>query len=59
MIETNSKISERYFRCYEKRSFFAAIAKCSFMRDSVLFLGYVVSKEGLLVDESMVVAVKN
>ena len=38
--------------------FYAAIAKCSFMTDSVLFLGYVVSKDGLSVDESKVIAVK-
>jgi hypothetical protein len=42
-----------------KENLFAVIAKCSFMRDSVLFLGCMVSKEGLLVDESKVVAVKN
>jgi hypothetical protein len=32
-------------------------AKCSFMTDSVLFLGYVVSKDGLAMDESKVTAV--
>ena len=41
-----------------REKFYAAIAKCSFMTDSVLFLGYVVSKDGLLVDESKVIAVK-
>jgi hypothetical protein len=35
--------------------FFADIAKCLFMTDSILFLGYVVSKDGLSVDESTVV----
>ncbi|KAG5527003.1 hypothetical protein RHGRI_028065 [Rhododendron griersonianum] len=39
--------------------FFAAMPKCSFMTDSVLFLGYVVSKDGLSVDGSKVEAVKN
>jgi nitrite reductase/ring-hydroxylating ferredoxin subunit len=34
--------------------FFADIAKCLFMTDSILFLGYVVSKDGLSVDESTV-----
>lgn len=41
---------------------FAVIAKCSFMEDSILFLGYInniMSNEGLVVDESKVVAVKN
>ena len=41
-----------------KEKFYAAIAKCSFMTDSVLFLGYVVSKDGLSVDESKVIVVK-
>ena len=41
-----------------REKFYAAITKCSFMTDSVLFLGYVVSKDGLLVDESKVTAVK-
>ena len=42
--------------CREK--FYVVIAKCSFMKDSVLFLGYVVSKDGLSVDESKVIVVK-
>ena len=36
----------------QREKFYAAPAKCSFMTDSVLFLGYVVSKDGLAVDES-------
>ena len=31
---------------------YASPVKCSFMKDSVLFFGYVVSKDGLAVDES-------
>jgi hypothetical protein len=42
-----------------REKFYAAPAKCSFMTDSVLFLGYVVSKDGLAVDESKVVAVRD
>ena len=41
-----------------REKFYAAIVKCSFMIDSVLFQGYVVSKDGLLVDESKVIDVK-
>ena len=41
-----------------REKFYAAIAKCSFITDNVLFLGYVVSKDGLSVDESKVIAVK-
>ena len=41
-----------------REKFYAAIVKCSFMIDSVLFQGYAVSKDGLSVDESKVIAVK-
>jgi hypothetical protein len=37
--------------------FYAAPAKCSFMTNSIFFLGYIVSKDGLVVDESKVAAV--
>ena len=40
-----------------KEKFYAAPVKCSFMTDSVLFLGYVVSNDGLAVVESKVAAV--
>jgi hypothetical protein len=40
-----------------REKFYAAPAKCSFMTESVLFLGYVVSKDGLAVDESKLAAV--
>jgi hypothetical protein len=43
----------------QQEKFYAAPAKCSFMTDSVLFLGYVVSKDGLAVDESKVTAVRD
>ena len=39
--------------------FYASPAKCSFMKDSVLFLSYVVSKDGLAVDESKVAAMRD
>jgi hypothetical protein len=42
-----------------QEKFYAAPAKCSFMTNSVLFLGYVVSKDGLTVDESKVTAVRD
>ena len=41
-----------------REKFYTAIAKCSFMTDSVLFLGYVVSKDGLSIDESKGTVVK-
>jgi hypothetical protein len=40
-----------------QEKFYAAPAKCSFMTNSVLFLGYMVSNDGLAVDESNVVVV--
>ncbi|GJS89136.1 putative nucleotidyltransferase, ribonuclease H [Tanacetum coccineum] len=41
-----------------KDSFYAATKKCVFMTPKVLFLGYVVSGEGIQVDESKVAAVQ-
>jgi hypothetical protein len=42
-----------------KEKFYASPAKCSFLKDSVLFHGYVVSKNGLVVDESKVAVVRD
>jgi hypothetical protein len=39
--------------------FYASSTKCSFMKDLVLFLGYLVSNDGLVVDESKVVAMRD
>lgn len=41
-----------------KEKFFFVIAKCLFMMDSIIFLGYVVSKGGLSMDKSKVLDVK-
>jgi hypothetical protein len=41
-----------------REKFYASPTKCSFMKDSVIFLGYVVSKDGLAVDESNIATVK-
>jgi hypothetical protein len=38
--------------CSRREKFYASPTKCSFMKDSVLFLGYVVFKDGLAVDGS-------
>ena len=37
---------------------YAHLKKCIFMRDSLLFLGFVVSKEGIKVNEEKVRAIK-
>jgi hypothetical protein len=42
-----------------REKFYASPTKCSFMKDSILFLGYVVSKDGLAVDESKVAAMRD
>ncbi|XP_026378179.1 uncharacterized protein LOC113272580, partial [Papaver somniferum] len=42
-----------------REKLFAAIKKCSFMTDQILFLGYVVTKDGIKVDDSKVEAVRN
>ena len=42
-----------------QEKFYAATKKCVFMTHSVLFLGYVLSKEGIQVDESKVEAVRS
>jgi hypothetical protein len=41
-----------------REKFYASPAKCSFMKESVLFLGYVVSKDGLAANESKVAAMR-
>ena len=42
-----------------QEQFYAAMKKCVFTTPSVLFLGYVVSKEGIQVDQSKVATIKN
>ena len=46
--------------CVPRRDkFYAAVKKCVFMALEVLFLGYVVSGDGLRVDESKAKAIRN
>jgi len=42
-----------------QEQFFSATKKCVFMMHSVLFLGYVLSKDGIQVDESKVEAIRS
>lgn len=39
--------------------FYAAINKCKFAKNSVLFLGYIISEKGLSVDQSKVAAIQS
>jgi hypothetical protein len=41
-----------------REQFFAAKTKCVFLTDRVLFLGYIISSEGLSVDDSKIEAIK-
>ena len=45
--------------CLGGISFFAAMKKCVFMAPKVLFLGYVVLRNGLRVNESKIEAIRN
>lgn len=42
-----------------KEQFFAAPNKCNFLSDSVIFLGYKISSEGVQVDEAKIQAIIN
>ncbi|GAA0170802.1 hypothetical protein LIER_24986 [Lithospermum erythrorhizon] len=44
---------------FNKEKFYGGVNRCSFMTNSVLFLGYVVSRDGVSVDESKVEAVRD
>ena len=44
--------------CLRKQCLYANLAKCTFCSSSTIFLGYVVSKDGLRVDEDKVKAIK-
>lgn len=47
------------FEVLRKEKFYAGMKKCSFMTDHVLFLGFMVSKDGISVDESKVEAIRS
>ena len=46
------------FKVLRENKLYANLKKCVFMRDSLLFLGYVVSSEGIKVDEDKVKAIR-
>jgi hypothetical protein len=57
--ETHIQHIRKVLLVLQREKFYAAPAKCSFMTDSVLFLGYMVSKDGLAMDESKVATVRD
>lgn len=56
-LETHMRHLREVLNVFRNHSFYATIKKCVFINDRVLFLGYVVSAEGLSVDETKVQAV--
>jgi hypothetical protein len=56
-LETHIQHIREVLLVLQREKFYVAPAKCSFMTNSVLFLGYMVSKDGLAVDESKVATV--
>jgi len=44
--------------CVEGNKLYANLKKCTFMSESLLFLGFAISKEGIKVDEENVRAIK-
>ena len=46
------------FKVLRENKLYANLKKCVFMIDSLLFLGYVMSSEGIKVDEEKVKAIK-
>ena len=46
------------FKVLRKNKLYANLKKCILMRDNLLFLGYVMSSEGIKVDEEKVKAIR-
>ena len=59
ILSYTSSIFVRFYVSFERISFFVAVKKCVFMTPDVLFLGYVVSGDGLRVDESKIEVIRN
>ncbi|KAJ9528839.1 hypothetical protein QJQ45_000116 [Haematococcus lacustris] len=47
------------FGLLRKHKYFAKLSKCEFMKESLPFLGHVISKDGVAVDPSKVTAIKD
>ena len=47
------------FVVLREQKLYAKFEKCEFFADRIIFLGYVISKEGIMVDESKVEAIKS
>ncbi|KAJ9512384.1 hypothetical protein QJQ45_012998 [Haematococcus lacustris] len=47
------------FSLLRKHKYFAKLSKCEFMKESLPFLGHIISKDGVAVDPSKVAAIKD
>ncbi|KAJ9525757.1 hypothetical protein QJQ45_003422 [Haematococcus lacustris] len=47
------------FSLLRKHKYFAKLSKCEFMKESLPFLGHIISKDGVAVDPSKVTAIKD
>ncbi|XP_026396517.1 uncharacterized protein LOC113291167 [Papaver somniferum] len=55
---TFMQVMNQVLTALRKHKLYAATKKCSFCTDKVLFLGYVITKEGIKVDESKIDALR-
>lgn len=62
VYSTNHNLHIQHFREFlsilRREKLYATLNKCSFMIESVLFLGYVISKDGISMDDSKIEAIK-
>jgi hypothetical protein len=57
-LEEHAEHIKQVLDVLKKEKLFANLEKCTFCTDQVVFLGFVVSGQGIQVDESKVVAIK-
>ena len=58
-LELNLQYIREVLCVLRRVKFYVVVKKCVFMAPKVLFLGYVVSGDGLRVDESKIEAIRN
>ena len=52
-------ILDKFFQVLRDNKLYANLEKCTFAKDKVIFLGYLVSKNGVEVDSSKIEAIQN
>ena len=58
-IEEHMRYLRIVFQTMREEKLFAKLSKCEFWLDSIVFLGYVISKEGISIDPKKIEAVVN